>query len=45
MSFTPGFSQVNSKIKTRKPFKRFLLLATVLITRLKPGVNEILDLL
>src|SRR2546421_11947327 len=46
ISFTPGFSQVNcTKSYDWKPFKRFpLLLMGHPITRLKPGVNEHLDL-
>ncbi len=46
VSFTPGFfSQVNcAKLRSGNRLKRFPLLQTLPITRLKPGVNENLDL-
>ena len=48
VSFTPGFSQVNcakQRLETvLKVSGRFPLLLTLPITRLKPGVNENVDL-
>ena len=41
VSFTAGFSQVNCvKLRSGNRLKRFPLLLTLPITRLKPGVNE-----
>src|SRR5712675_979525 len=42
-SFTHGFSRVSCvKSNGWKPFKRFPFCGTLSITRLKPGVNEII---
>jgi len=44
VSFTPGFSQVNcAKFRSGNRLKRFPLLLTRPITRLKPGVNKNLE--
>ena len=41
VSFTPGFSQVNSAtLRLGNRLNGFCSLLTLLITRLKPGVNE-----
>ncbi len=45
VSFTPDSSQVNcARLRSGNRLKRFPLLLTLPITRLKPGVNENLDL-
>ncbi len=41
ISFTPGFSQVNcARLRLETVLKRFPILLTFPVTRLKPGVNE-----